>query len=450
MSLINDALTELELRNPDAQNTSKYDQGNTLKGASYIKYLLVIVSVVCFVMGYMQFSTISSSEIQENLTNNNLFIKDTTPSTKENSVLKAEVYHATETDEEPRTEKINQAIQITSRKETKPTQEIDKNILLGHYALSKNRLTLPEADNALYYFNKVLAVDSYNRDAIDGIESIKKQYKYLVEQAILQKNYTRAKSLITRANSALISKDQIDIWSNSIEHKERVTSIEEKNANPIFESIISQQKRDTSSMLTPSLSAREDVFLAELKSLQKYKNPFTREAALNEFLEGNPKSIRILITLLEHYLALDRMDRANELVKNHQGQAYSYFIRAKTLHKQGLKAEAIELLEKNKRQEILQEESHAMLAALYHELHQFSKAIEIYEILTRIHRSKSRYWLGLGLSSDAMAKYKQARQAYLRVLRLDQVHPDISEYVKKRIKTLNKKETHQVVETSRW
>ena len=67
----------------------------------------------------------------------------------------------------------------------------------GQHSLQLGRLTSPPADNAYYYFSRLLALDANNQEALDGFEQIAERYIQLAERQYASKNDLQAQVYIT-------------------------------------------------------------------------------------------------------------------------------------------------------------------------------------------------------------------------------------------------------------
>jgi serine/threonine protein kinase len=67
---------------------------------------------------------------------------------------------------------------------------------LAENSLKTGRLTAPPADNAHYYYQRLLALDPGNKTGLRGFSDIAEQYVVLAEQEFARKNYERAQELI--------------------------------------------------------------------------------------------------------------------------------------------------------------------------------------------------------------------------------------------------------------
>ena len=68
---------------------------------------------------------------------------------------------------------------------------------LGQHSLQQDRLTSPPADNAYYYYSRLLALEAGNQDALNGFEQIAERYIQLAERQYAGKNDLQAQVYIT-------------------------------------------------------------------------------------------------------------------------------------------------------------------------------------------------------------------------------------------------------------
>jgi len=68
---------------------------------------------------------------------------------------------------------------------------------LARNSLSQDRLMAPPADNAHYYFSRLLAIDPDNKAARQGFAAIAERFVVLAEEQFTRKNYDQAQAYIT-------------------------------------------------------------------------------------------------------------------------------------------------------------------------------------------------------------------------------------------------------------
>ncbi len=67
---------------------------------------------------------------------------------------------------------------------------------LAENSMQDNRLTYPPADNAYYYFSRLLALDPQNQAAKEGFANIAERYTELAEQEFSNRNFGKAQAYI--------------------------------------------------------------------------------------------------------------------------------------------------------------------------------------------------------------------------------------------------------------
>jgi MSHA biogenesis protein MshN len=82
-------------------------------------------------------------------------------------------------------------------------------------------------------------------------------------------------------------------------------------------------------------------------------------------------------------------------------------------------------------------EHHALLAALYQRQQNHLAAANIYSEILKQQPDAGIWWVGLGISLEAMGKQKQAQQAYTRARQTGALHGDIARYTDNRLLALD-------------
>ena len=76
-------------------------------------------------------------------------------------------------------------------------QEVIKALTwLAENSMQENRLTYPPADNAYYYFSRLIALDPENESAKDGFSNIAERYTELAEEEFSNRNFGKAQAYI--------------------------------------------------------------------------------------------------------------------------------------------------------------------------------------------------------------------------------------------------------------
>jgi serine/threonine protein kinase len=112
---------------------------------------------------------------------------------------------------------------------------IDSLLKQAEQAMQENRLTTPEQTSAYHYFNAVLALDSQNEMALQGLNDIEQKYTKLAQQALLNKNPELALSNINKLESISGKseqltelKDQYKLIKKQVDEARKIAAVEQK------------------------------------------------------------------------------------------------------------------------------------------------------------------------------------------------------------------------------
>jgi serine/threonine protein kinase/uncharacterized protein YfbU (UPF0304 family) len=81
-------------------------------------------------------------------------------------------------------------------KESASSHRVGQLLDSARTALQRNRLTKPDNDNALFYYQQVLALAPQNADAVAGLEDIRTRYAGMIEKALETGKPERARELL--------------------------------------------------------------------------------------------------------------------------------------------------------------------------------------------------------------------------------------------------------------
>ena len=107
------------------------------------------------------------------------------------------------------------AVPTAGRKNIKREDVMKALRWLGQHSLQQGHLTSPPADNAYYYFSRLLALDAKNKEAIEGFELIAERYIALAEHQYTSDNDLQAQVYMTLGlqvdpdNDGLLALDSI-------------------------------------------------------------------------------------------------------------------------------------------------------------------------------------------------------------------------------------------------
>jgi len=92
---------------------------------------------------------------------------------------------------------------------------------LAENSLRQDRLTRPPADNAYYYYSRLLAIDPDNPDAREGFRKIAERYVVLAEQEYAEKNFRQARTYITLGLQVQPDNESLRTLQAVIDNRER-------------------------------------------------------------------------------------------------------------------------------------------------------------------------------------------------------------------------------------
>ncbi len=144
------------------------------------------------------------------------------------------------------------------------------------------------------------------------------------------------------------------------------------------------------------------------------------EAALHEALRLNPEHLPARELLVGHLLRQGRLDEAGRLLRDGLALAprHGTFAKlyARILARQNAVPTAIEVLRRSAPALAADPDHHAMLAALYQRQGRHAEAARLYRDLVKLRPNASVWWVGLGVSLEALGRSAEARLAYERAL----------------------------------
>ncbi|WP_168204297.1 serine/threonine protein kinase [Aliikangiella coralliicola] len=181
--------------------------------------------------------------------------------------------------------------------------KIDELISQGNLALKEERLSSPQDNNAIYYFQQVLKLEPQNQNAKEGLEQVTDTYANLVEAAISENTYSRARTLLARFSS--LSDDEAKKVSlrQKITQGEKAYNIARKERQRL--AAIAEKKKQAESERQARLS--DPLVQMRLQGSLDAAKALEQQNLLVEPEENN--------ALAKYRLALE-MDDRNEEAKN--------------------------------------------------------------------------------------------------------------------------------------
>ncbi len=185
--------------------------------------------------------------------------------------------------------------------------------------------------------------------------------------------------------------------------------------------------------LTPEHTA-ENIYRAAAQQLQQ-RQLIEAEAGFKSALAINPRHVAARELLASLLLERARMDEARQVLEQGlasvPGQSGFVSLLARIHVEQGAPDTAVTLLEQQRLAkpdaEIL-----ALLATLYQRGGRHTQAIAAYKDALTLKPQEGKWWVGLGISQEAMQNWAEARFAYERA-RDTNVDPRLARYAEQRL-----------------
>ncbi len=490
MSLINDMLRDLSKKQTAGQqvtpaiihdvHSQSCEQESIGNFFQHSRIPLVLITAAIFIAGYalMQFlinqygvnqqaaSAISPNEMQSVQSGDRHSIIET----PENNLSRPVIDPPPQTLQPDSQLQSNPAVQIThdnSLIQQNPSiqqyqlddkqTEIYRLIDQASRAMTLDRLTSPENDNAYFYYQQLLELDANNGLAVAGMQKITDRYLQMAEKSIQKNAFTKANFFLDKATTVTPDDPRIDQLRKSYPSQDVVVMENQQNKIPavvestdiksteikslaVNDPFEQHQTGQTSKMvITPNTefldqqAVKQAIELiaqgARLKAvdwlenhIQLYVAPMSEQYLLDLYYQD--KNRVAMQTLLDSNLNMAAVD-----------QTY-YQARVKVLD--GDNQSAIGLLESRLSEAAANENYRALLAGLYQREQLYMQAVSAYRNLLQSFNAKPAYWLGLALSLDAQNQVPAAIHAYKKILEFEQIESEVQEYAKTRIMQLSR------------
>jgi len=127
-------------------------------------------------------------------------------------------------------------------------------LIQAQISFNENRLTTPDKDNALAYYQQVLQLDPDDPDAGKGIVRVIDKYKEMALAALKEKNYAQAVQLIKKARTVAPDNQELEIteWlftGDMHASKGQFDTPENKNARHYYQKILEQMPENKQAIL---------------------------------------------------------------------------------------------------------------------------------------------------------------------------------------------------------
>ena len=223
--------------------------------------------------------------------------------------------------------------------------DVERWLSAGQAALAAKRLSSPQNDNAISFFQRVLKVEPQNQTALDGLKQVEQEYVKLINKAVADRTYSRAKAFLARFNS--LSDDQ----NKKNQLRSLITEGEKKYAAELEQRRLKAAQRERARKAEEERLARLNDPMIQMRllgsldsaksleeqgalvlpegnnALQKYQSALEIDAKNQDAIDGIARIEQKILTELDSAINAGTKDRANHwltqlmLFKNDHPQA---------------------------------------------------------------------------------------------------------------------------------
>jgi len=461
MSLINDMLRDLSRQQsveaPSSSMVMESSAWEKERIADFFQYsrlpvfilsglvFVIVLALFNFNLRWLEFLPFASkSPLSNSVTSELISVNDSSSTEQSKPINLIPPTIPTESRGDNKSDQLNQRIY----------ELIDK----ASRAVTLDRLTSPEQDNAFFYYQELLKIDSQNGVAINGINKIVDRYLDMVDRAIEKNQIVKANHFLEKASwvnpqdgriaeyrdklsLSSIAAPEVDVVDTQIQKQKVSTStqIESVSVNDPFEKPAVFNQKNTYLSIEPNIESLDEqaiktaeILIAagrKLEAIEGLRNQISQYSS--------PKSEDYLLDL---YYRDNNIQGMQFLLNSHTNLSQV----EKTYHQARIKIlendnqMAIQLLESNLSLAEQNENYRALLAGLYQRQQLYLQAISAYRNLLQSFSSKPAYWLGLALSLDAQKQFAAASHAYNQLLHFNDLEPKVQNYARVRIDQLSR------------
>ena len=312
----------------------------------------------------------------------------------------------------------------------------------GYAALANDFLSTPKDDNAMSYFQQVLAIDESNVLALQGVDSVYRRYQKLIASNVERRNWLSAQTMLDRFlaiggdEKSVVTYKKIIFQNLNNKKQSKDLSSDSLLSGGSVKSYLSVEK-------SRYQVEQEALFrsLEWVKKNQIQKGIDELSAILNTQSYLTKSSAEFLFDL---YLRLGDIDAARGVsrhVKNvkktilNNNAWDTVYENARIEQVENGDLAALAVLH-NTKIEWLGESSARLYAGLLQKNGDYALAQKIYRHLIKVYDKNVTYWLGYGVSSDALGQSDSALIGYQKTQNLGGVSSDIQSYIANRILAL--------------
>lgn len=453
MSLLNDALSDLDLREGPSRgkqtvtlNEDRYKKHSLLNKSFVSAFILVFLTGV-FVEQYVGKSVSGKNVLDVNSLNtmasHNNTVGVKAPSLDDVTVTNSNAFFKENKVSESDSKKTNATSETIVEDNT--DEQLQNLLLLVDQAINDNRLTVPKNNNAMYFLSEAISVSPNDESISKKIEQVKAMFLAQLEYTLANNRLSIAKKLINRLSVFNVTEDQKNTYLIRLTNIEKTLS---SNINVNQEKIVENREVEKNEAWVTSvdtIDVKEENLLAEVRTLLDVGDNLTAEERLNHFISSYPDSLRVNAFAFDYYLDNDRVDDAGKLISSlSKINIYKPYFEARMAHHNQDTRLAVAILERNPADKKIVFLHGALLAALYQKQNKHERARRVYIDLLQLDPVNTQFLLGYAISSDALKDDSKSMMAYNKVLTIGHSSRQVMDFVEQRIAAIKNNTIEEV------
>lgn len=202
-----------------------------------------------------------------------------------------------------RVTQLKQAFDSQQQTQQQAGQQLTQLLASGEKALADNRLSSPPNDNAINYFESALKLDPQNVQAQQGLVKVAAAYEILIDQAVQENSYSKAKAFLSRFNN--LSDDQ----AKKLALRQKIANGEKRHNTELEKRKQQAAQKEKQRQEEAARMARLNDPMVQMRLLGSLDSAKSLESAGSLVMpEGN--------NALEKYRSVLEMDDRNDEAKN--------------------------------------------------------------------------------------------------------------------------------------
>ncbi|WP_096087582.1 hypothetical protein [Agaribacterium haliotis] len=483
MSLINDALNDLELR---SAKTANYVEAKSSFWAGPVAKItsLFLLAFACFGAGYYFAGTgLASSENKAQIQELSTSSLEHAPSHSSSNSIASPAQHAAPEIKNVETVPLTIGQPGKVKSETMPVspveiqqansnkaeqQRIAALLQQAELAQKQYRLSSPEKNNAVYFYNSVLQLRPENTQALAGLDQVKERYVQLYRRSLERNEQQKATTYAARL-SKLLAADEVALFGQRMQKLQQQYSVDralegsEGGAQSVGGNSVAsapalsetpalkhyggaEPTSDKRLSINKSQQQKRSETLAQLKRLMRQQDYVAARALVDKNAAAMQDVEPFIETQLELYLQQQDWPAMTRVLAEQEKRerVFVYYQARLTQHYQGENAAQQYLAgQSTALASTMPAQARAMYAGLLQKNKQHEQALQQYRVLVDQQQQNALYWLGLAVSADKLKFRSEAMSAYSVSARLGGHSVTVQEFIQKRYQQLQQEQQNR-------